>query len=77
VNSCVSCTRLSGLKSALLCELHKVVAGYFTDIFPSSESLEFPVVRFLVTCARETLINKWNIPWVILDKWMVHPLGYP
>jgi hypothetical protein len=58
-------TMFLGLKSALLCEFHcisKVVAGYFTDILPRSESLEFLVVRFLVTYVRETLINKWLVP---------------
>ena len=46
-------------------------------VFLEAVSLEFPTERFLATCARETLINEWHIPWVILDKWMVHPLGYP
>jgi hypothetical protein len=57
-------------------------------VFLAASSLEFPAERFLVTCARETLINEWHIPWAIPDKqwyipwvnpdkWMVHPLGYP
>jgi hypothetical protein len=43
-------------------------------VFLAVSSLEFPVERFLVTCARETLINEWDtdglravkgyIPWV-------------
>jgi hypothetical protein len=43
-------------------------------VFLTMSSLEFPVERFLVTCARETLINEWDadglravkgyIPWV-------------
>jgi hypothetical protein len=51
VNSCVS-----SLQQGKVVELFP---SYFTSSFPSSESLEFPVVRFLVTCARETLINEW------------------
>jgi hypothetical protein len=57
-------TRLSSLKSELLCDLHyssNVVVDYFLVVVPSSESLEIPIVRFLVTCARETLINEWSI----------------
>jgi hypothetical protein len=43
-------------------------------VFLAASSLEFPAERFLVTCARETLINEWDaqglrsvkgyIPWV-------------
>jgi hypothetical protein len=43
-------------------------------VFLITSSLEFPTERFLVTCARETLINEWDaeglrsvkgyIPWV-------------
>jgi hypothetical protein len=42
-------------------------------VFLVESSLEFSAERFLVTCAGETLINEWNIPWVNLDKWMAHP----
>jgi hypothetical protein len=57
--------RLSSLKSELMHELHrrnKVLNVFFPGSFPSNESLEIPVVRFPVTCARETLINEWCIP---------------
>jgi hypothetical protein len=46
-------------------------------VFLATISLEFPTERFLATCARETLIKEWHIPWVNPDKQMVHPLGYP
>jgi hypothetical protein len=46
----------------------------FLVVFLAVSSLEFPTERFLVTCARETLINEWDadglravkgyIPWV-------------
>ena len=36
-----------------------VVAGSF----PGNEFLEFPVEIFLVTCAKETLINEWDTRW--------------
>jgi hypothetical protein len=46
----------------------------FLVVFLAVSSLEFPVVRSLVTYARETLINEWDadglrvvkgyIPWV-------------
>jgi hypothetical protein len=32
-------------------------------VFLATISLEFPAERFLATCARETLINEWDIPW--------------
>jgi hypothetical protein len=35
---------------------------FFLVVFLAVSSLEFPVVRFLVTCARETLINEWDAP---------------
>jgi hypothetical protein len=42
-------------------------------VFLAVVSLEFPDERFLVACAKETLINEWVIPWVIPDKWMYIP----
>jgi hypothetical protein len=63
MNSCVNCT-----------EKKSVVVGLLI-VFLATISLEFPAERFLATYARETLINEWHIPWVILDKRMVHPLG--
>jgi hypothetical protein len=48
-------------------ETTSVVVG-FLIFFLAAVYLEFPAERFLATHARETLINKWNIPWVILDK---------
>jgi hypothetical protein len=38
-------------------------------------SLEFPVERFLVTCARETLINEWDTRWTESSEG-VHSLGW-
>jgi hypothetical protein len=64
VNSCVSFT-----------ETASVVVGLLIGFL--AVSLEFPVERFLVTCAINTLINEWHIHWVIHDKWMVNPSGYP
>jgi hypothetical protein len=52
-----------------------VVAVDLLIVFLATVSLEFPAERFLDAYARETLINEWLIPWVILDKRMVHPLG--
>jgi hypothetical protein len=83
--------RLSGLKSELLSEFHcnnKCLLLVLLIVFLATSSLEFPAERFLVTYARETLINEWHIPWLTLinewyipwaipDKQMVHPLGYP
>jgi hypothetical protein len=46
-------------------------------VFLAMISLEFLAERFLATYAIETFIKKWYIPWVILNKWMVHPMGYP
>jgi hypothetical protein len=37
-------------------------------------SLEFPIERFLVTCARETLINGWDARWTESNEG-VHSLG--
>jgi hypothetical protein len=45
-------------------------------VFLATSSLEFPAERFLNTYVRETLINELHIPWVILDKQMVHSLGW-
>jgi hypothetical protein len=45
--------------------------------FLVASSLEFPAEIFPVTCAREIMINEWNIPWVKPNKQMVHSLGYP
>jgi hypothetical protein len=39
-------------------------------------SLEFPIVRFLVTCARETLINEWDGPNGLRASEGVHSLGW-
>jgi hypothetical protein len=60
VNSWVSCTNTTSVVVSLLI------------VFLASISLEFPTERFLAACARDTLINEWLIPWVSLDKWMVH-----
>jgi hypothetical protein len=73
VNSYVNCTKTTSVDVGLL-------------VFLVESSLEFPTEIFLVTCARETPINEWHIPWDIHDKqmvipWvnpdkqMVHPLG--
>jgi hypothetical protein len=32
----------------------------FLKFFLAANSLEFPAERFLVACARETLINEWD-----------------
>jgi hypothetical protein len=65
VNSGMSCT-----------ETTSVVVGLLI-VFLETVSLEFSAERFLVSCAIETLIDKWIIPWFILDKRMAHPLGIP
>jgi hypothetical protein len=81
--------RLSSLKSELRSKLHcnnQVFVVGLLVVFLAASSLEFPAERFLVTCARETPINKWHIPWeilingwyipwFILDKRTVHSLG--
>jgi hypothetical protein len=38
-------------------------------------SLEFPTKRFLVTCARETLINEWDTQGTNISEG-VHSLGW-
>ena len=56
-------TKLSRLKSELMCQLRrssKHVAFVFLVLFLAVSSLEFPVEKFLATCARETLINEWD-----------------
>jgi hypothetical protein len=74
VNSCTIFTEISGFYCLLI-------------VFLIAISLEFPTERFLSSCARETLImngsflglnliNGWYIPWVKLDKRMVHCLGW-
>ena len=37
-----------------------MVVVVFLVVFLATSSLEFPDERFLVTCARETLINEWD-----------------
>jgi hypothetical protein len=51
------------MKSELLGELHcnnKSLLMFVGKFFIEASSLEFPAERFLVTCARETLINEWD-----------------
>jgi hypothetical protein len=48
VNSCVICTVTTS------------VVVVFVVVFIVESSLEFPTEIFLVTYARETLINKWD-----------------
>jgi hypothetical protein len=48
VKSCVSYTKTS------------VVVGLLI-VFLATSSLKFPTKIFLVTCARETLINEWDV----------------
>jgi hypothetical protein len=47
----------------------------FLVVFLAVSSLEFPVERFLVTCARETLINEWDARWTESSEG-VHSLGW-
>jgi hypothetical protein len=49
---------------------------YFIGSFPSSEfPWVFLVERFLVTCARETLINEWDDRWTMISEG-AHSLGW-
>jgi hypothetical protein len=63
VNSYVSCTKTTS------------VFCWFGDIFPSISSLDFPAERFLVFCARETLINEWDARGNEISEG-VHSLGW-
>jgi hypothetical protein len=44
-------------------------------VFLEVSSLEFPVEIFLVTYARETLINEWDAQWIESGEG-VHSLGW-
>jgi hypothetical protein len=44
-------------------------------VFLEEISLEFPVKRFLVACARETLINEWDSRGTNINE-RVHSLGW-
>jgi hypothetical protein len=44
-------------------------------VFLAAISLEFPAERFLVTCARETLINEWDARGTEISEG-VHSLGW-
>jgi hypothetical protein len=50
------------------------VVGFLID-FLAAISLEFPVERFLVAYARETLINKWDAQGIEIIEG-VHSLGW-
>jgi hypothetical protein len=54
---------------------NKLVVVVFLVVFLAVSSLEFPVVRFLVTYARETLINEWDARWTESSEG-VHSLGW-
>jgi len=44
-------------------------------VFLAVRSLEFPIEIFLVTCARETVINEWDVWWTKRSEG-VHSLGW-
>ena len=44
-------------------------------VFLATISLEFPAKRLLVACARETLINKWEVRGTEISEG-VHSLGW-
>ena len=44
-------------------------------VFLATSYLEFPTERFLVTCARETLINEWDVVGNKISEW-VNSLGW-
>jgi hypothetical protein len=44
-------------------------------VFLEASSHEFPAERFLVTCARETLINEWDAQGTEISE-EVHSLGW-
>jgi hypothetical protein len=52
-----------------------VIVYFLLTIFLVVSSLEFPVVRFLVPCAKETLINEWDSQWIESTE-EVHSLGW-
>jgi hypothetical protein len=68
---------LSGLKSELLCDFHCNSKSLllFVGGFPGSKFLEFPYKRFLVTSAKETLINELNIQGNEISEG-VHSFGW-
>jgi hypothetical protein len=44
-------------------------------VFIEMSSLEFPTERFLVTCARETLINEWDARGIEISE-EVYSMGW-
>jgi hypothetical protein len=52
-----------------VCVVHLLI------VFLAANSLEFPAKRFLVTCARETLINEWDTQGIEISEG-VHSLGW-
>jgi hypothetical protein len=63
VNSYVSCIVTTSVCCGLLI------------VFLATTSLEFPTERFLITCARETLINEWDARGTKINE-KVHSLGW-
>jgi hypothetical protein len=52
-----------------------VIVVVLLVVFLAMSSLEFPIVIFLVTYARETLINEWDAQWNESSEG-VHSLGW-
>jgi hypothetical protein len=60
------------VNSRVSCTITTSVCYYF---FLATSFLEFPTKRFLVTCARETLINEWDARGTEISEG-VHSVGW-
>jgi hypothetical protein len=59
------------VKSEILCEFHcnNKCLLFFLLVFLVVSSLEFPAERFLVSCARETMISEWDAQGTVIQNY--------